>query len=101
MPMGLKNSPVSFQRLIDQVLVGLQGTALFEYLDDIVVCANNLEEHRRKVRRLLKRLKEPNLSLQLEKCEFLFKEIAYLGHIISSEGVKPDPKKIEAVQSFS
>ena len=85
---------------MDQVLIGLQGTELFLYLDDIVVYATNLEEHGKKVRRLLKRLKEANLSLQPEKCEFLFKEIAYLGHIISSEGVKPDPKKIEAVQCF-
>ena len=98
--MGLKNSPATFQRLMDQVLLGLQGTELFVYLDDIIVYANNLEEHGKKVRRLLKRLKEANLLLQPEKCKFPFKEIAYLGHIISSEGVKPDPKKIEAVQCF-
>ena len=100
MPMGLKHSPATFQRLMDQVLVGLQRTELFVYLDDIVVYADDLEEYGKEVMRLLKRLKEANLSIQPEKYEFLFKEVAYLGHIISSEGVNPDPKKIEAVQCF-
>ena len=94
MPMGLKNSPATFQRLVDQVLLRLQGTELFVYLDDIIIYAKDLEDHGKKIKRLLKQLKEANLSLQPEKCEFLFKEIAYLGHIIS------DPKEIEAVQNF-
>ena len=64
MPMGLKNSPATFQRLMDQVLLGLQGTELFVYLDDIVIYAKDLEDHGEKVRRLLKQLKEAKLSLQ-------------------------------------
>ncbi|XP_051153378.1 uncharacterized protein LOC127287824 [Leptopilina boulardi] len=100
MPMGLKNSPATFQRLMDQVLLGLQGVELFVYLDDIVIHAENLQEHGTKVKRLLQRLKEANLTLQPEKCEFLCREVAYLGHIISSDGVKPNPKKIEAVEHF-
>ena len=79
---------------------GLQGTELFVHLDDIVIYAKDVKDHGKKVRRLLKQLKEANLSLQPEKCEFLFTEIAYLGHIISDRGVKPDPKNIEAVQNF-
>ena len=98
--MGLKNLPATFQRLMDQVLLGLQGTELFVYLDDIVIYAKDLEDHGKKVRRLLKQLKEANLSLQQEKCKFLLKKIAYLGHIITDKGVKPDPKKIEAVQNL-
>ena len=100
MPMGMKNSPATFQRLMYKVLLGLQATELFLYLDDIVIYAKDLEDHGKKVRRLLKQLKEANLSLQLVMCEFLFKEIACLGHMIISKGVKPDPKKIEAVQNF-
>ena len=100
MPMGLRNSPATFQHLMDQVLLGLQGTELLVHLDDIVIYAKYLEDRGKKVRRLLKQLKEANLSLEPEKCKFLFKEIAYLGHIISDKGVKPDPKKIEAVQNF-
>ena len=99
MPMGLKNSPATFSLLMDQVLLGLQSTELFVYLNDIVVYAKNLD-HGKKVRRLFKQLKETNLALQPEKCEFLFKEIAYLRHIISDKGLKPDPKKIEAIPNF-
>ena len=98
--MGLKNSAATFQRLMDQVLLGLQGTELFVYLDEIVIYAKDLEDHGKKVRRLLKQLKEANLSLQPEKCEFFLKKISYLGHINTDKGVKPDPKKIEAVQNF-
>lgn len=100
MPFGLCNAPATFQRLMDRVLVGLQGIELFVYMDDIVVYANSLEEHSRKLNTLLGRLQNAGLALQPEKCMFLRKEIAYLGHLITNEGVKPDPGKIKAVKSF-
>lgn len=85
---------------MDNVLCGLQGTELFVYLDDIVIYARTLEEHRSKFNKLARRLREANLKLQPSKCGFLFKEVAYLGHLISEDGVKPCPKKIVAVQNF-
>lgn len=100
MPFGLKNAPASFQRLMDQVLSGLQGNEVFVYMDDIVVYANSLKQHEQKLRNLLERLKTAGLLLQPEKCKFLCKEISYLGHVITNEGVKPDPKKTEAVANF-
>ena len=98
MPFGLKNAPATFQRVMNQVLSGLQGIELFVYMDDIVIYAQNLEDHTRKLIALLSRLKDAGLTLQPDKC--LRREIAYLGHIITQEGVKPDPKKIEAVKKF-
>ena len=100
MPFGLKNAPATFQRLMDKVLLGLQGTELFVYMDDIVIYARSLEEHTEKLYNLLIRLEKANLTLQPEKCSFLRKEVAYLGHVISQDGVKPDPKKVEAVRKF-
>lgn len=100
MPFGLKNAPATFQRLMDKVLSGLQGIELFVYLDDIVIYASSLTEHNRKFNKLAERLRDANLRLQPDKCEFLRKEVAYLGHIISEQGVKPDPQKIEAVKNF-
>ena len=100
MPFRLKNAPATFQRLMDQVLTGLQGIELFVYMDDIVIYATSLEKHSRKLKSLLGRLKTAGLALQPEKCYFLKREIAYLGHVITQEGVKPDPKKIEAVEKF-
>jgi Reverse transcriptase (RNA-dependent DNA polymerase). len=100
MPFGLKNAPATFQRLMDQVLTGLQGIEVFVYLDDIVVFSSSLREHGIKVRKLLQKLRENGLSLQPDKCECLRTEVTYLGHIITSNGLKPDPKKIEAVKKF-
>ncbi|XP_011871373.1 PREDICTED: uncharacterized protein LOC105563955, partial [Vollenhovia emeryi] len=100
MPFGLKNAPATFQRLMDLVLSGLQGKELFVYMDDIVIYASSLEEHERKYNLLIDRLREANLKLQPDKCEFLSTKVTYLGHVISNDGVKPDPKKLEAVQQF-
>ena len=100
MPFGLKNAPATFQRLMDRVLSGLQGIELFVYMDDIVVYGISLENHASKLRVLLGRLKEAGLALQPEKCHFLKRQITYLGHVISEDGVKPDPRKIEAVKNF-
>ena len=100
MPMGLKEAPSIFQSLMNKILSGLQGVELFIYMDDIVVYATSIEEHTMKMRKLFRRLKTAGLTLQPEKCLFLRKEVTYLGHVISEKGVKPDPKKIEAVMKF-
>lgn len=100
MPFGLKNAPATFQRLMDLVLVRLQGEELFVYMDDIVIYASSLEEHERKYNTLIQRLREANLKLQPDKCEFLKTEVTYLGHVISRDGVRSDPKKLEAVRHF-
>ena len=100
MPFGLKGAPATFQRLMDRVLIGLQGVELFVYIDDIVVYASSLDEHDAKIDRLFTRLSNAGLRLEPEKCTFLSTEVAYLRHIISEDGVRPNPKKIEAVKQF-
>lgn len=100
MPFGLKNAPATFQRAMDSVLYGLQGERCFVYLDDIVVFASSLQEHEQKLTEVFDRLRKHGLKVQPDKCEFLRKEVAYLGHIISNEGVKPNPEKVQAVRDF-
>lgn len=100
MSFGLKNAPATFQRLMDNVLSGLQGNELFVYMDDIVIYARSLREHEIKFERLMQRLRAANLKLQPDKCEFLRHEVMYLGHIIGSDGVRPDPAKVKAVMNF-
>ena len=99
-PFGLKNAPPTFQRLVDQVLLGLQGVECFVYVDDVIVHARSLEEHNAKIRRLFDRLSEAKLTLHPEKCEFLRDELNYLGHRISKDGVSPDPAKISVVKNY-
>ncbi|XP_018374503.1 PREDICTED: uncharacterized protein LOC108768539, partial [Trachymyrmex cornetzi] len=83
---------------MDLVLTGLQGEELFVYMDDIVIYAASLDEHERKYNLLIERLRKADLKLQPDKCEFLKTEVTYLGHVISKDGVKPDPKKLEAAE---
>lgn len=97
---GLKNAPPSFQRMMDRALVGLLGNGIFVYLDDIIVCGKTLEEHNENLRKLFQRLREVGLKLQPDKCEFLAPELAYLGHVITPNGIKPNPFKIQAVSCF-
>lgn len=100
MPFGLKGGPPTFQRLMNTVLSGLQGLKCFVYLDDIVVYANSLTEHQEKLKVIFDRLREHKLLLNADKCEFLRKEVNYLGHVITDKGLAPDPKKTEAVDKY-
>ena len=100
MPFGLKTAPATFQRVTDTTLTGLIRMELFVYLDDIVIFADTLEEHKKKFNNLIQRLRKANLHLQPDKCKFLRPEIGYSHHIIDENGVRPDPKKIIAVKEF-
>ncbi|XP_062532989.1 uncharacterized protein LOC101738890 [Bombyx mori] len=100
MPFGLKNAPSTFQRLMNTCLTGLQGSRCFSYLDDIVLYAFDLKTAIQNLRVVFERLRRFNLKLQPEKCEFLRKEVTYLGHIITRDGVKPNPDKVKAVTQY-
>ena len=100
MPFGLQNAPSTFQRLMNTVLSGLQGERCFVYLDDIVIYSYDLKSHIENLSAVFEKLRNHNLKLQPDKCEFLRKEVGYLGHVITEDGVKPNPEKIKAVQNF-
>lgn len=100
MPFGLKNSPATFQRLMNSVLAGIVGLHCFVYMDDIVIYASSLKDHEKKLFSIFQRLESNNLTLQPDKCEFLRKEVAYLGHIVSEEGLKPNPDKVKVITNF-
>jgi hypothetical protein len=100
MPFGLKTAPATFQKMMNNVLSDLTGTRCFVFLDDIVIYANSLVDHDRKLRDVFKRLRKYNLKLQPDKCEFLRKEVTFLGHKISERGVEPDTCKVDAVKNF-
>jgi hypothetical protein len=100
MPFGLKTAPATFQRLMNTALSGLTGTRCFIFLDDIIIYANSLVEHDRKLRDVFRRLRKHNLKLQPDKCEFLRKEVTFLGHKVSEKGVEPDTRKVEAIENY-
>jgi hypothetical protein len=98
MPFGLCGAPSTFQRLMNNVLTGLNGTKAFVYLDDIIIYAVDLAEHESRLEEVFQRLRKFNLQLQPGKCQFLRREVIYLGHLITDSGVKPDPTKISCVR---
>ena len=100
LPMGLKISPSVFSRAMTIAMTGLNYEKCFVYLDDLIVFGNNLNIHNINLSKVLARLRKVNLKLNPSKCEFLKKEILYLGHVISSEGILPDPEKIRCVKNY-
>lgn len=100
MPMGLKNSPSTFQRVMDNVLKDLQNHVCLVYLDDIIVFSTSLQEHILNLEKVFRKLRESNFKIQMDKSEFLKLETEFLGHLISNEGVKPNPSKIQAIQNY-
>lgn len=100
MPFGLVNSQATFQRLMNQALAGLEGFMCFVYLDDVIIYGKSLADHNNRLIRIFKEFRKCNLKLQPSKCEFLCTEINFLGHIVSRDGVRVDPKKTEAVRKF-
>ncbi|GBM68306.1 Transposon Ty3-I Gag-Pol polyprotein [Araneus ventricosus] len=82
---------------METVLRGLSSEACLVYLDDIIIVGRTFEEHLNNLRKVFQRLQKANLKLSPKKCRFFQKEVTYLGHVISAEGVKTDPGKIKAV----
>ncbi|GFX74189.1 retrovirus-related Pol polyprotein from transposon 412 [Trichonephila clavipes] len=100
MPFGLCNAPATIERLMETVLKGLTFEACLIYLDDVIIGGRTFEEHLQNIRKVLSKLSDANLKLNPSKCKFFQKEVNYLGHIISSEGVRTDPEKVSAVKNW-
>lgn len=100
MPMGLVNSSAVWQRTADVVLAGLLGRSCHVYLDDVIIYSDNFDQHLADIESVLLRFRAAGLKLKPCKCQFLKPEVKYLGHILSSEGVRPDPGKLNSIHEF-
>ena len=101
MPFGLCNTPATFQRLVQAVLTGMEWDFCFVYLDDnILVFSRMFEEHLDHLQQVFDRLRKAGLTLKPKKCSFLQDQVIYLGHVISSKGIAPDPSKTKKVKDF-
>ena len=104
MPFGLKNAPAVFQRLMQRVLNGLNPENgrqfVAAYLDDILIFSSTLSEYLTHLRRVIDRLLLAGLKLKPAKCQFVKKEVEYLGHVITPKRVKTNPRITESVQRF-
>src|SRR5690606_3305664 len=101
MPFGLTNAPATFERMMDNVLRGLMWNICLCYLDDVLVYSADFPSHLTRLRQVLTAFKKAGLQLNIKKCRFAETSIKVLGHLISADGIRPDPAKIEAVSKFS
>lgn len=87
LPFGLKNAPSSFQRVMDNVLKEYLHQFCFVYMDGVVIISRSLQDHLVHVKAIFKKLRQFNLKVQLDKSEFLCKEVAFLGHQITPDSI--------------
>jgi hypothetical protein len=97
---GLAGAPSTFQKIMDVTLMGLKDVFALVYLDDILIFSDTMQEHARRVKMVFDRIRRANFKLNLEKCTFAAREVAYLGHVVSTSGVSPDTNKVKAIKTF-
>src|SRR5437762_10064997 len=96
----VKNGPGTFQHYINNSLREFLDVFVTAYIDDILIYSSTLSEHRKHVRMVLERLKEAGLQCDIKKCKFYATEVTYLGLIISRDGIKMNPAKVEAITGW-
>ena len=98
LPMGLKNAPPAFQRMMTNVFDQFLGRCCLVYIDDLIIFSKSWGDHVRDVKNVLKRLQEAGLKAKISKCYFGMEELVYLGHRVSGKGIEVDTEKVAAVQ---
>ena len=98
--MGLRNSCVSFQMFMSQVLRGLHWKNMLVYVDDICVFSKNFDEHLVHLQQLFERLRSAGLTLKPTKCKFAAKQVKFLGHMISKDGIQVDTDKTKVIDTL-
>lgn len=99
-PFGLSNAPAAFQRSMEEMLDSLRDSCCIPYLDDILCYSKTFAEHVEGVRRVLKALQAHGVKLRPTKCELFQREVRYVGRLVSADGVRIDPKDIDAIMSL-
>lgn len=92
---GIKSAPEIFQHIMDQMLEGIEGAAAV--MDDILIGGRDVEHHDQIFRKVIERATQYNLKLNYDKCEIRQPQVSYVGHLITKNGIKPDPSKVRAL----
>ncbi len=100
MPFGLTNAPATYQRYMNDVLFDFLDDFCTAYVDDILIYSDNLEEHEKQVIKVLTRLREAGLQVDIDKSEFSVTTTKYLGFIISTDGIRVDPSKVQCIKDW-
>ena len=112
MPFGLTNAPAAFQQFVNSVFADMLDVCVVVYLDDILIYLNNMEDHKKHVWEVLRRLHQHKLFVKPEKCEFHLDSVEYLRYFLSPDSLTmsadkvkaicdwPEPQKVKDIQSF-
>ena len=100
MPFGVTNAPAIFMDLMNRVFSSFLDKFVVIFIDDILIYSKDEEEHAEHLRIVLQTLRREKLYAKLSKCEFWLKSVAFLGHIVSGEGITVDPSKVQAVKDW-
>lgn len=100
MPFGLRNAPATFQRLMDRLRTGLGERNVLAYLDDLIVLSPDFEAHLDDLKAVFTRIGQFGLRMNRQKCFFCCPQVKYLGHILTAQGIQPDPEKTAAIQNL-
>lgn len=100
LPFGLTNGPATYQRYMNDVLFDYLDDFCTAYLDDILIYSDDELEHETHVKKVLQRLRDAGLQVDLKKCEFSVTQTKYLGFIISTDGIEVDPEKVSVVKDW-
>ncbi len=101
LPFGLTNGPASYQQYMNDILFQYINKFCQVYLDDILVYSNTKKEHVEHVRQILQKLRDAGLQVDILKCEFHVQETKFLGLLVSIDGLRMDPTKIQAVKDWA
>nr|GEX05061.1 putative reverse transcriptase domain-containing protein [Tanacetum cinerariifolium] len=101
MPFGLTNAPAVFMYLINRVCKPYLDKFVIIFIDDILICSKNKEEHEEHLKLILELLKKEELYAKFSKCEFWIPQVQFLEHVINSKGIHVDPAKIESIKDWA
>ena len=98
LPFGIKSAPEIYQRIMDEMLEDIDGARAI--MDDILIAGKTPQEHDRIMRKVVERATEWNLKLNFDKCQVKQPRVTYVGHLVTDQGLQPDPEKVRAVRSM-
>jgi hypothetical protein len=98
MPFGLSNAPATFQRLMQFVVSGLLMEQCLCYIDDVIIFSQTFDDHLYDLDQVFGRFRRAKLKLKPSKCELVRQSVNFLGHVVSKDGIAPNPEKVESIQ---
>ena len=99
LPFGVASAPASYQKAMDSIFQGIPN--LYIYMDDLLIFTKGQSEHEKIVSEVLKRLHDNGMAISLNKCVWMKEEVNYLGYVVNNEGLKPIPKKVDAITNIA